>query len=93
MSPLSLLTAIFGAMSVAMLIGWAYQRARANGGWTDVFWSYSVGLVGAAAALAPVGQMAAPSVRQMLVAALVGLWRQQWRDGLGQANDLAGGQH
>ena len=74
MSPLSLLIAIFGAMSVAMLIGWAFQRARANGGWTDVFWSYSVGLVGAAAALAPVGQMAAPSVRQMLVAALVGLW-------------------
>jgi hypothetical protein len=33
MSPLYLLIAIFGAMSVAMLIGWAYQRARANGGW------------------------------------------------------------
>ena len=74
MSPLSLLIAIFGAMSVAMLIGWAYQRARANGGWTDVFWSYAVGLVGAAAALAPIDAVAPPSLRQMLVAALVGLW-------------------
>lgn len=74
MSPLTLLIAIFGAMSVAMLIGWAFQRARGNGGWTDVFWSYAVGLVGAAAALAPIDAVAPPSLRQMLVAALVGLW-------------------
>jgi steroid 5-alpha reductase family enzyme len=74
MSPLSLLIAIFCAMSVAMMIGWTVQRARANGGWTDVFWSYAVGLVGAAAALAPVGAFTAPSLRQILVAVLVGLW-------------------
>lgn len=69
-----LLIAIFAAMSVAMAVGWACQRAWNNGGWTDAFWSFSVGGVGVAAALAPVGTLAGPSLRQGLVAALVGLW-------------------
>jgi steroid 5-alpha reductase family enzyme len=69
-----LLIAIFGSMSLAMVVGWACQRAWNNGGWTDAFWSFSVGMVGVAAALAPVGQITAPSLRQGLVAALVGLW-------------------
>ena len=69
-----LLIAIFGSMSLAMVVGWACQRAWNNGGWTDAFWSFSVGIVGVAASLAPVGQMTAPSLRQGLVAALVGLW-------------------
>ncbi len=74
MSAVLLLIAIFAAMSVAMGVGWACQRAWNNGGWTDAFWSFSVGLVGVAAALAPVGGAAGPSLRQVLVAALVGLW-------------------
>ena len=47
-----LLIAVFAAMSVAMAVGWACQRAWNNGGWTDAFWSFSVGGVGVAAALA-----------------------------------------
>lgn len=69
-----LLIAIFAAMSAAMVVGWACQRAWNNGGWTDAFWSFSVGIVGVAASLAPVGAMAGPSLRQILVAALVGGW-------------------
>jgi steroid 5-alpha reductase family enzyme len=69
-----LLITIFAAMSLAMVVGWACQRAWNNGGWTDAFWSFSVGIVGVAASLAPVGEMTGPSLRQVLVAALVGLW-------------------
>ena len=69
-----LVCAIFLAMSVGMSIGWACQRAWNNGGWTDAFWSLSVGVVGVAAALAPLDAWAAPSVRQMAVAGLVGAW-------------------
>jgi steroid 5-alpha reductase family enzyme len=57
---------------VFMLAGWAYQRARNNGGWTDVFWSFGMGLAGAACALFPLD--GAPTPRQWLVAALVGGW-------------------
>ena len=35
-----------------MAAGWAFQAWRNNGGWTDVFWTFSTGLVGATAALA-----------------------------------------
>lgn len=61
-------------MSACMAAGWAFQRARRNGGWTDAFWSYSVGAVGVAAALCPTGEWAAPSLRQLAVAGLVALW-------------------
>jgi steroid 5-alpha reductase family enzyme len=71
---LALLVSIFAAMSVAMIVGWACQRAWNNGGWTDAFWSFSVGIVGVAASLAPLGGTTAPSLRQLLVAGLVGVW-------------------
>ncbi len=74
MHPVLLLFAIFAAMSVGMIVGWACQRAWNNGGWTDAFWSFSVGVVGVGAALAPVNTWSAPSVRQIAVAALVGAW-------------------
>jgi steroid 5-alpha reductase family enzyme len=66
---------IFGAfvgMSLVMAAGWAFQRAKDDGGWTDVFWSFGVGGVGALAALAPVPAGFAP--RQALVAAMVAGW-------------------
>jgi steroid 5-alpha reductase family enzyme len=61
------------AMTLVMLVGWAFQRARNNGGWTDVFWTFGLGLVGIAAALFPL-QPGPPATRQWLVAALVGAW-------------------
>jgi steroid 5-alpha reductase family enzyme len=69
-----LLLAILGVMTAVMSVGWLYQRAVKNGGWTDVFWTFGTGGTLALAALAPFGGRAAPDVRQVLVAALVALW-------------------
>jgi steroid 5-alpha reductase family enzyme len=62
------------AMAVVMSSGWLFQRAVNNGGWSDVFWTYGTGATCAVACLAPFGGAAAPSWRQVLVAALVAIW-------------------
>jgi steroid 5-alpha reductase family enzyme len=62
------------AMAVVMSSGWLFQRAVNNGGWSDVFWTYGTGATCAVACLAPFGGAAAPSWRQLLVAALVAIW-------------------
>ena len=68
-----LIAFLFVGMALWMALGWGFQAWRDNGGWTDVFWTFGMGLVGALAALAPV-QDAAPQARQILVAGLVALW-------------------
>ncbi len=69
----NLICGILLLMSVIMTMGWFYQRAVRNGGWTDVFWTYGTGVTCAAAALWPIG---ADGIgwRQVLVAGLVLLW-------------------
>jgi steroid 5-alpha reductase family enzyme len=66
--------AVMVAMAVVMSSGWAFQRAVKNGGWSDVFWTYGTGATCALACLVPFGGAAAPTWRQMLVAALVAIW-------------------
>jgi steroid 5-alpha reductase family enzyme len=66
--------AVLVAMTVVMVAAWAYGLARANGGWTDVFWTFGSGATLAAAALFPLEAGAAPQPRQWLVAGLVALW-------------------
>jgi steroid 5-alpha reductase family enzyme len=56
-----------------MLAAWAFQRARNNGGWTDVFWTFGVGTIAAAAALWPVLR-GEPTSRQRLAALMVLAW-------------------
>jgi steroid 5-alpha reductase family enzyme len=56
-----------------MAATWAWQKAVRNGGWTDVFWSYGMGVAGVAAALWPVGGDEI-SARQWLVAAFCAVW-------------------
>ncbi|MET4682667.1 steroid 5-alpha reductase family enzyme [Brevundimonas faecalis] len=56
-----------------MSAAWLVQRRTGQGGWADVFWSFGLGLAGVGVALFPVSG-AAPSARQWLVAALIGLW-------------------
>ena len=68
-----LLTATMLGFVAFMLVGWAFQRARGNGGWTDVFWSFGMGLAGVACALWPL-EPGPLSERQWLVAALIGIW-------------------
>lgn len=55
-----------------MATGWAVQRAAGNAGWVDVFWTFGVGIAGAAVALYPTdGSLA---TRRWLVAALALVW-------------------
>ena len=65
------------ALSAIMALAWAVGVRRGNASWSDVFWSYEMGLGGAVLALAPWGaswHAQAPSARQWLVAALVAVW-------------------
>lgn len=71
---IDLLAAVTGAMLAVMAMGWLTQRRLQDGGWTDVFWTYGTGATCALAALAPFMGAAAPTWRQGVVAALVGLW-------------------
>ncbi len=62
------------ALCAVMAVGWAYQRAVANGGWTDVFWTFGTGGVLALACLCPLEGATAPTSREILVAILVAVW-------------------
>ena len=65
------------AMSVAlcalMAAAWIVQQRTGNSGWVDTIWTFSVGLVGAIAALWPLSAEALPA-RQWMVAVLVAAW-------------------
>ncbi len=58
--------------ALLMTVAWAIVRRAGDGGWTDVVWTLSVGLIGALAAIAPAP--GADPLRQGIVAALVGVW-------------------
>lgn len=68
---LALAAAALGS-AILMTVAWAIVRRAGDGGWTDVVWTFSVGLIGALAALAPASG-AAP-LRQGIVAALIAVW-------------------
>jgi steroid 5-alpha reductase family enzyme len=70
---LEALAAIAVALAVLMAGAWAVQQSTGNSGWVDTIWTFSLGLVGAASALWPIGG-AAPDARQWLVAVLVAAW-------------------
>jgi steroid 5-alpha reductase family enzyme len=70
---LEALLAITLSLSILMALAWVVQQRTGNSGWVDTIWTFSVGLVGAASALWPIGGTA-PSLRQWLVAALVAAW-------------------
>jgi steroid 5-alpha reductase family enzyme len=67
------LAGIAVSMSVLMGVAWLVRERSGNSGWVDTIWTFSVGAVGAGAALWPVAG-AAPNARQWLVAALVLIW-------------------
>jgi steroid 5-alpha reductase family enzyme len=63
------------ALSAIMAGAWFAQYKTRNSGWSDVFWSYEMGMGGVFLALVPWnGSMHAPSARQVLVAILVAIW-------------------
>jgi steroid 5-alpha reductase family enzyme len=73
---MSALVLFAAAMALALLMAaaWGVQRWTGNSGWIDAIWSVAVGLVGAAAALAPIRGQDGPTQRQMLVAIIVLAW-------------------
>lgn len=62
------------ALALLMTVAWAVQLRTGQSGWIDAIWSFSVGVVGAAAALVPMAGQEGPTARQMLVAACVFAW-------------------
>jgi steroid 5-alpha reductase family enzyme len=70
---LEALLAIALSLSVLMVGAWLVQQRTGNSGWVDTIWTFSLGLVGAASALWPIGG-AAPNARQWLIAVLVTAW-------------------
>lgn len=56
-----------------MAMGWLYQRRVANGGWTDVFWSFGMGGAGLACAFWPL-EPGPPAARQWIVGLVVAAW-------------------
>ncbi|EPE96149.1 DUF1295 domain-containing protein [Rhizobium grahamii] len=57
-------------ISLAMAIAWMIQRATNRSGWIDSIWAFTVGLAGAAAALASYGTFQ----RRLAIAVLVLIW-------------------
>jgi steroid 5-alpha reductase family enzyme len=63
------------ALALLMAAAWFAQRRAGQSGWVDTIWSFSVGLVGAGLALAPIdGEANWPAPRQILVAAFALIW-------------------
>lgn len=71
MTALATTALLLPVLACVMVAAWAFQRRAANGGWTDVFWTFGTGAACVAAALLPLGP---PTTRQLVVATLAGLW-------------------
>jgi len=61
------------SLAALMSLAWIVQQRSGNSGWVDTIWTLSVGLVGVAGALWPIGATV-PTSRQWLVATLVAVW-------------------
>ncbi len=61
-------------LSAAMAAAWEFQRRAGNAGWVDVFWTFATGGAAVAGALAPLPAAEGLPARQVIVAALAGLW-------------------
>lgn len=72
MNPLIPSLFAFSAMAVIMSTAWLVQLGARNGGWVDAFWTFGTGVSCVGVALWP--DPASSPARQMLVAALVGVW-------------------
>ncbi len=69
-----LLLAQGAGLSVAMAAAWGFQKRVRNAGWVDVFWTFATGGVAVAGASWPLPGADGSPARQLVVAALAGLW-------------------
>lgn len=65
------LLSIAVAMSAVMAGAWLAQQRTGNSGWVDTIWTFGLGLVGFASALAPFQAVAA---RQVVAALMIAAW-------------------
>ena len=70
---IAVLIAALAALALAMTAAWYVVRRTGQSGWADTVWSLATGIVGAGAALIPLGS-GGPQPRALLVAALVACW-------------------
>jgi steroid 5-alpha reductase family enzyme len=61
------------ALSAVMAVAWRVQQRTGNSGWVDTIWTFGLGAIGIAAALAPLTQ-SSPTGRQMIVAVFLLAW-------------------
>lgn len=78
-SVLMLFAGVLVFMAVVMAASWLTQKLTHNTGWVDVFWSYGMGLSGAAVALIPVNAdtvnaLPVSPARRWIVAVMIVLW-------------------
>src|ERR1700733_6063416 len=66
-----ILIAVAAALSAIMAVAWRIWSLTRNSGWVDATWTFGVGAVGAAGALAPYGEL---NLRRIVVALLIVLW-------------------
>lgn len=74
MSPLLAIVLLALLCAGAMALAWRVVIATGNSGWTDAFWSFTVGLAGVLAAIGPLEGGAGDQGRKWLVALLVAVW-------------------
>jgi steroid 5-alpha reductase family enzyme len=68
------LVSVSVAFSAAMAAAWWIQQRTQNSGWVDAVWTFSLGGIGVAGALAPITDTHGSFARQAVVAALVAIW-------------------
>src|SRR5699024_6148057 len=69
---------LIGLLSIAVALcaimagAWAVQQRTGNSGWVDTIWTFGLGAVGCASALAPLN--GAPGQRQFVTAVFIVCW-------------------
>jgi steroid 5-alpha reductase family enzyme len=71
---LAILVAVSMALAAIMSGAWLAWRRTKNSGWVDTVWTFGLGAVGCAGALAPSLWSGGVTARQALVAGLVVIW-------------------
>lgn len=89
MTYLAALLLIAAALCALMAGAWVVQQRTGNSGWVDTIWTFSVGTVGAVAALWPLADDA-PHARQWLVAVLALTWALRLGMHIAQRSKVAG---
>ncbi|MGE0063890.1 MAG: DUF1295 domain-containing protein [Xanthobacteraceae bacterium] len=79
---LAALAAVSAALSLVMLGAWLIWRATRNAGWIDTTWTFGLGAIGCAGALAAVSAGTGFTTRAVIVAGLIAIWAMRLGSGI-----------